>query len=226
MLRTDYKDFVLDASMMGKQRFKITENPDGSVHIDDVSVYEVEGDIITASMLNGICLVANELYVEIGVSKRCAREATASAAAAAESEANAHADAERTQQNANTVATQTTEVANNTELVRSMKLDTEEAASAAADSEVKAEQYRDEAKMYADNAEAVVGIGTMTQERNGIGKPDGATTVVDPAGTFTAIDLNVEDETWHEIEAMLAITGTDMPITDETWEEIMRILFG
>lgn len=50
-----------------------------------------------------------------------------------------------------------------------------------------AKYYSEQAKIYANNAEAVTGIGIMTTENAGIGKPDGETITADEDGTLRAI---------------------------------------
>lgn len=50
-----------------------------------------------------------------------------------------------------------------------------------------AKYYSEQAQIYANNAEAVTGIGIMTTEKAGIGKPDGTTITADADGTLRVI---------------------------------------
>lgn len=50
-----------------------------------------------------------------------------------------------------------------------------------------AKYYADQAKISADNAEAVSGVGIMTVDKAGIGKPDGTTITADEDGTLRVI---------------------------------------
>lgn len=53
--------------------------------------------------------------------------------------------------------------------------------------------YKNLAKTYAENAEAVVGIGIATTSRAGIAKPDGETIFIDEGGKITA---GISDNDW------------------------------
>lgn len=50
-----------------------------------------------------------------------------------------------------------------------------------------AKYYSDQAKISADNASAIAGVGIMTTEKAGIGKPDGTTITADEDGTLRVI---------------------------------------
>ena len=43
-LKTDYKDDILASSMNGKRRYRQTSNSDGSISLEDYTIYEQEGD--------------------------------------------------------------------------------------------------------------------------------------------------------------------------------------
>lgn len=56
-LRTDYKNDILNESMIGRRRYKIINNDDGSVGFIDVTEYDQVGDVLDANDVNA----ANEL---------------------------------------------------------------------------------------------------------------------------------------------------------------------
>lgn len=53
-LKTDYKDDILDTSVNTKRKYRMTNNPDGTVSFDDETVYTQEGDNFSASDANAI----------------------------------------------------------------------------------------------------------------------------------------------------------------------------
>lgn len=63
-----------------------------------------------------------------------------------------------------------------------------------------AKYYKDEAKRYYENAEAVVGIGIATPTRAGIVKPDGETLIVDENGKMSF--NGISDDEWAELEEL------------------------
>lgn len=56
-LKTDYKNDILNDSMIGRRRYRITNNDDGSVSFVDISEYDQVGDLLDAEDVNK----ANEL---------------------------------------------------------------------------------------------------------------------------------------------------------------------
>lgn len=56
-LRTDYKNDILNESMIGRRRYRITNNDDGSVSFVDTTEYDQVGDVLDANDVNK----ANEL---------------------------------------------------------------------------------------------------------------------------------------------------------------------
>lgn len=53
-LKTDYKDDVLDVTQNEKRKYRIINNDDGSVSLEDVTVYLQNGDSFGASEINMI----------------------------------------------------------------------------------------------------------------------------------------------------------------------------
>ena len=203
-LKTDYKDWILAGSMQGKQRFRMIQNNDGTVSFEDVSDYSQEGDTITGSDINGINTVANNIQNSVNQCQTMASNAANSATAADNSANDARSSAQSTAADAEATAADRTAVhtdATNAHAdAESAHTDATNAHSDATD----AKEYRDEAKEYADNAAAIVGIGIMTEQTAGIGKPDGVTTKVDAQGTITAFNLAIDATTWAEIEEILS----------------------
>lgn len=60
-LKTDYKDDILEPSMNGKRRYKQTSNSDGSISLEDSTIYEQEGDNFGAAQFNAVCKAINDL---------------------------------------------------------------------------------------------------------------------------------------------------------------------
>lgn len=52
--RTDYRDDILDASKNTSRKYRLIENTDGTVSLEDVTVYTQNGDAMTAEILNTI----------------------------------------------------------------------------------------------------------------------------------------------------------------------------
>lgn len=53
-LRTDYKDQLLDLTANQKRKYRVTNNEDGTISLDDVSIYSQIGDEFGAEILNAI----------------------------------------------------------------------------------------------------------------------------------------------------------------------------
>lgn len=51
-LKTNYKDDVLDTSKNQKRKYKMIQNPDGTVSFEDVTVYTQEGDSFGGADIN------------------------------------------------------------------------------------------------------------------------------------------------------------------------------
>lgn len=51
-LKTNYKDDILDISKNEKRKYNMITNPDGTVSLDDVTVYTQEGDSFGATDIN------------------------------------------------------------------------------------------------------------------------------------------------------------------------------
>lgn len=60
-LKTDYKDDILASSMNGKRRYRQTSNSDGSISLEDYTIYEQEGDNFGAAQFNAVCKEVNNL---------------------------------------------------------------------------------------------------------------------------------------------------------------------
>lgn len=59
-LKTDYKDDVLDVTQNEKRKYRIINNDDGSVSLEDVTVYLQNGDSFGANEINEINQKVNE----------------------------------------------------------------------------------------------------------------------------------------------------------------------
>ena len=64
--------------------------------------------------------------------------------------------------------------------------------------------YKEQAKYYADRAEAIVDIGIATTSKAGIVKPDGDTIFVDEGGKITA---GISDSDWDVLDNLFAWLG-------------------
>ena len=51
-LKTDYKDDILDTSVNMSRKYRQVTNADGTISLEDVTVYLQEGDIFGASDIN------------------------------------------------------------------------------------------------------------------------------------------------------------------------------
>ena len=51
-LKENYKDDILDVSVNTKRKYRMTENPDGTISLEDETVYTQEGDSFGASDMN------------------------------------------------------------------------------------------------------------------------------------------------------------------------------
>ena len=71
-LKTDYKDDVLDVTQNEKRKYRIINNDDGSVSLEDVTVYLQNGDSFGANEINminkGVNGVSNALITFENVS--------------------------------------------------------------------------------------------------------------------------------------------------------------
>lgn len=60
-LKTDYKNDVLDTSKNTKRKYQQTTNSDGTISLDDVTVYSQEGSLLGANDINATNSAVNEL---------------------------------------------------------------------------------------------------------------------------------------------------------------------
>lgn len=60
-LKENYKDDILDVSVNTKRKYRMTENADGTVSLDDETVYTQEGDSFGASDMNATNSKVNTL---------------------------------------------------------------------------------------------------------------------------------------------------------------------
>lgn len=58
-LKENYKDDILDVSVNTKRKYRMTENQDGTVSLEDETVYTQEGDSFGASDLNAMAHAIN-----------------------------------------------------------------------------------------------------------------------------------------------------------------------
>ena len=58
-LKENYKDDILDVSVNTKRKYRMTENADGTISLDDETVYTQEGDSFGASDLNAMAHAIN-----------------------------------------------------------------------------------------------------------------------------------------------------------------------
>lgn len=65
-LKENYKDDILDVSVNTKRKYRMTENQDGTVSLDDETVYTQEGDSFGASDMNATNGKVNALETDIG----------------------------------------------------------------------------------------------------------------------------------------------------------------
>lgn len=129
-----------------------------------------------------------------------ANRAQASATNAATSEANALSSANNAQTAATGASGSATQASNSAttavDAMRNATASATQAASsavqasssqtAAATSATNAKTSENAARQYAEQAQQIVGIGVMTNTKNGIGRPDGTTITVNEFGVFSA----------------------------------------
>lgn len=58
-LKENYKDDILDVSVNTKRKYRMTENPDGTISLEDETVYTQQGDSFGASDLNAMAHAIN-----------------------------------------------------------------------------------------------------------------------------------------------------------------------
>lgn len=61
VLPTDFKDDILAESMSGKRRYRIIQNADGTVSLDDVTDYEQVGSTFGAKQVNDMSSAVNSI---------------------------------------------------------------------------------------------------------------------------------------------------------------------
>ncbi len=61
VLPTDFKDDILAESMSGKRRYRIIQNTDGTVSLDDVTDYEQVGSTFGAKQVNDMSSAVNSI---------------------------------------------------------------------------------------------------------------------------------------------------------------------
>lgn len=69
-LKTDYKNDVLDTSKNTKRKYQQTTNDDGTVSLDDVTVYSQEGSLLGAGDMNATNQAVNNINVYVGEDKK------------------------------------------------------------------------------------------------------------------------------------------------------------
>lgn len=65
-LKENYKDDILDVSVNTKRKYRVTENQDGTVSLEDETVYTQQGDSFGASDMNATNGKVNTLETDIG----------------------------------------------------------------------------------------------------------------------------------------------------------------
>lgn len=65
-LKENYKDDILDVSVNTKRKYRMTENPDGTISLEDETVYTQQGDSFGASDMNATNGKVNTLESDIG----------------------------------------------------------------------------------------------------------------------------------------------------------------
>lgn len=95
-------------------------------------------------------------------------------------------------------------------------------ADAAAVSETNAKTSEENAKTYAEQAKEVGAVEVMTEENNGIGKPDGDTITVDENGTFKAI--KAEQDGNGKVISDTYATKTELQTLTDTVGEVNALL--
>lgn len=61
-LPTNFKDDVLDAQMVGKRRYRVIQNEDGTISLEDVTNYSQIGSNFGAAQTNATNLAVNESF--------------------------------------------------------------------------------------------------------------------------------------------------------------------
>lgn len=62
ILPTDYKDDLISESMNGKRRYRLINNPDGTISLEDVTEYEQLGSLYGAKQINSTNQAVNESF--------------------------------------------------------------------------------------------------------------------------------------------------------------------
>lgn len=75
-LKENYKDDILDVSVNTKRKYRMTENQDGTVSLDDETVYTQEGDSFGASDMNAVNSEVNEVVNNLGAKNMLPNNAT------------------------------------------------------------------------------------------------------------------------------------------------------
>lgn len=65
-LKTDYKDDVLDTSVNEKRKYNLIQNEDGTVSLEDATVYSQAGDTFGAADVNETNKTVNALNKSLG----------------------------------------------------------------------------------------------------------------------------------------------------------------
>lgn len=175
--------------------------------------------------------------------KNSETEAKTSETNAATSESNAKTSETNAATSANTATTKATDAANYASNAETSALTAtnkaieasqyaEEAAEsakqsqisadAAAVSEANAKTSETNAKTYAEQAKEVGAVEVMTEENNGIGKPDGDTITVDENGTFKAI--KAEQDGNGKVISDTYATKTELQTLTDTVGEVNALL--
>lgn len=61
-LPVDFKDDVLQAAMAGKRRYRVIQNEDGTISLDDVTEYSQIGNSYGAAQMNATNMAVNESF--------------------------------------------------------------------------------------------------------------------------------------------------------------------
>lgn len=75
-LKENYKDDILDTSQNVKRKYRMTENPDGTISLDDETEYLQEGDSFGASDMNAVNSEVNEVVNNLGAKNMLPNNAT------------------------------------------------------------------------------------------------------------------------------------------------------
>jgi len=63
-LKENYKDDILDVSVNTKRKYRMTENADGTISLDDETVYTQEGDSFGSGDINAITHAVNNVATD------------------------------------------------------------------------------------------------------------------------------------------------------------------